>query len=505
MSIYGQSTTTGAVSSTASYTAIQSIDTTVNDAILELGTGSNVDSGLILNQTNNKAIIWDNSESEFALCTTVNNALNSTITPSAYQGLHIGALKASSLASALDGNSQSITNINIDSGTVDAITSLTMSGNNSCVLNSGTNNTPLILRNNNETAGFELAMDADNILKLNLSGTGTIIQFEDDRVDVSKNVRTGSTFDNNNYQLYLHNSTSTNATMRVDSEKYGIYMDMLNNSDLGGYSFRSACPNNGQVTIGNYGYIDIRQASVGGYGIGIDSQYAPTDGYAFSVFNATKPFKLNNDSTIQLGNFDVDYSGNALDIVNNSSDRVKISNKATNETVSLQLSSKERTSGRAFGLVILSHNTAGYDNNGAYHIKCYSDTAVKFNVLPSGSCENATNSYGGFSDLKIKHSITDSSPQLDKLMNVRVVDYYLKEELDPKQTKMKGVVAQELEQYFPNLVQDNMDMDTENNDLGTTTKSVKYSVFVPILIKALQEANQKIIDLTARVDALENP
>lgn len=373
--------------------------------------------------------------------------------------------------------------------------------NGHLVVNSGSSNTILSLRNTLESAGWDLVADADNVLKFSLSGTGTILQLEDDRVDVSKNVRVGSSFDNNNYKLYLHNSSSTNASMRIDTEKYGIYMDMLNNSDLNGYSFRSACPNSGQVTIGNYGYISIRQASVGGYGFAVDSQYAPTDGYAFSVVNATKPFKINNDSTIQLGNFDVDYSGNALDIVNNSSDRVKISNKATSETVCLQLSSKERTSGRAFGLVILSHNTAGYDNNGAYHIKCYSDTAVKFNVLPSGSCENATNSYGGFSDSKIKHTITDSSPQLDKLMNVRIVDYYLLPELDPSQTKMKGCVAQELEVNYPNLVQDNADMDTENNDLGTTTKSVKYSVFVPILIKALQEANQKVIDQQAQIDA----
>ena len=503
MSIYGQSTTTGAVSSTASYTAIQSIDTTVNDAILELGTGSNVDSGLILNQTNNKAIIWDNSESEFALCTTVNNALNSTITPSAYQGLHIGALKASSLASALDGNSQSITNINIDSGTVDAITSLTMSGNNSCVLNSGTNNTPLILRNNNETAGFELAMDADNILKLNLSGTGTIIQFEDDRVDSSKNIRVGSTFANNNHQLYLHNSTSTNATMRLDTERYGAYFDMANDTGATGYSFRAQYPNSGQTTLYNTGAIEIK-ASTSGYGYTVDMASSGGGGYAFQMTNATKSFKINEDNSIVCGAFDIDYSGNRFNITNSSSDRVSIENEATSETPSLQLNSASRTSGRAFGLAVVSHTTSGYDNSGSYHIKCYSGSAT-FEVAPNGNTKNTNNSYGALSDSKLKHTITDSADQLDKLMNVRIVDYYLNQDLDAYQTKKKGVIAQELEVHYPALVENNADLDKDDNDLGTTTKSVKYSVFVPILIKALQEANQKIIDLTARVDALENP
>ncbi len=47
---------------------------------------------------------------------------------------------------------------------------------------------------------------------------------------------------------------------------------------------------------------------------------------------------------------------------------------------------------------------------------------------------------------------------------------------------------------------------TENKevDLGTTTKAVKYSVFVPIMIKAMQEQQQIIEDLKARIEILEN-
>ncbi|MBF0424160.1 MAG: hypothetical protein HQL73_14345 [Magnetococcales bacterium] len=40
-------------------------------------------------------------------------------------------------------------------------------------------------------------------------------------------------------------------------------------------------------------------------------------------------------------------------------------------------------------------------------------------------------------------------------------------------------------------------------NLGTTTKHVKYSVFVPILIKALQEECALRAALEARVAALE--
>jgi hypothetical protein len=43
----------------------------------------------------------------------------------------------------------------------------------------------------------------------------------------------------------------------------------------------------------------------------------------------------------------------------------------------------------------------------------------------------------------------------------------------------------------------------ESQLTGTKTKSVKYSVFVPILIKAMQEQQAIIDDLKARIEALE--
>ena len=55
-------------------------------------------------------------------------------------------------------------------------------------------------------------------------------------------------------------------------------------------------------------------------------------------------------------------------------------------------------------------------------------------------------------------------------------------------SKQIGVVAQELEEVFPAMVE---------IDGLSGYKQVKYSVFVPMLIKAIQE-------LTARLEALEN-
>ena len=97
-------------------------------------------------------------------------------------------------------------------------------------------------------------------------------------------------------------------------------------------------------------------------------------------------------------------------------------------------------------------------------------------------------------DIKLKENITDATPKLDKLMQVRVVNFNLKTDPNIKQI---GVIAQELQEVFPGLVEENYDRDSDNKLNGETTLGVKYSVFVPMLIKAIQE-------LTARVQYLEN-
>jgi hypothetical protein len=119
-----------------------------------------------------------------------------------------------------------------------------------------------------------------------------------------------------------------------------------------------------------------------------------------------------------------------------------------------------------------------------YHIQAFtSGTTEQFRVEANGNTKNTNNSYGALSDVKIKENIVDASPKLADLMQVRVRNYNLIGET----TKQIGVVAQELEEIFPSMVDESNDRDEDGNLLETTTKGVKYSVFVPILIKAIQE------------------
>jgi len=140
---------------------------------------------------------------------------------------------------------------------------------------------------------------------------------------------------------------------------------------------------------------------------------------------------------------------------------------------------------------------------------------LAFNVTTNGNVTNANGSYGAFSDIKLKENITDATPKLDDLLKVKIRNYNLIGE----QTKQLGVIAQELEEIFPSMVDEHEDFEEvevineegnitkETQSLGTITKSVKYSVFTIMNTKAIQEIvvryDSKIQLLEAQIEELK--
>lgn len=113
-------------------------------------------------------------------------------------------------------------------------------------------------------------------------------------------------------------------------------------------------------------------------------------------------------------------------------------------------------------------------------------------VYPNGNVQNTNGSYGTLSDSRVKQNIVDATPKLESLLKVRIVNYNL---IAPyNQEKQIGVVAQELEKIFPSMVYSDMD----------GVKGVKYSIFIPMLIKAIQEQNETITQLKQEIQNLKN-
>ena len=153
--------------------------------------------------------------------------------------------------------------------------------------------------------------------------------------------------------------------------------------------------------------------------------------------------------------------------------------------------------------IIQSRASTNTTNNTFYFLSCYNDasTSYKFRIADSGNATNTNGSYGTISDAKMKTDIVDAGSQWDDIKAVRFRKFKMKD--DPSGLMQLGVVAQELEQTSPGLVDQHTDRDAEGNDLGTTTKSVKTSILLMKAAKALQEAMARIEQLEADMAALK--
>jgi hypothetical protein len=188
---------------------------------------------------------------------------------------------------------------------------------------------------------------------------------------------------------------------------------------------------------------------------------------------------------------------------------------------------------------------ANSSDGGGVFIDGENSLGTRFFILSSGDIQNVNNSYGAISDAKLKQDIIDAGSQWDDIKNLRVRKFRFKSE--PDSFMQIGLVAQEVEEVSPGLIQERQDISeethtrevektrevevtpavldedgnviepavmetetyteeeeyTETVDLGTTTKSVKYSILYMKAVKALQEAMERIEALEANNAALE--
>ena len=202
-----------------------------------------------------------------------------------------------------------------------------------------------------------------------------------------------------------------------------------------------------------------------------------------SVYGINKTLTLNAPMT--------SISGNLLVLGNISVNSLDISDISTNHFY--------RSDG-------YSYKVFESDISNAVMKEYYSDVSsirhLKVQIFGNGDIRNINNSYSSLSDSRLKENILTSGPKLEDLLKVRIVNYNLKGS-DP--TKYIGVLAQELEDVFPNLV---TEIEPSPKDIQEGRlikyKAVNYSSFNAILIKSLQEQNAMLKNIEKRIIALED-
>ena len=105
-----------------------------------------------------------------------------------------------------------------------------------------------------------------------------------------------------------------------------------------------------------------------------------------------------------------------------------------------------------------------------------------------------------YSDASLKTDVRNLSPASERLKGLRPVSYKMKapektgvEGTEKADVEQMGFIAQEMQALFPEIV-----VADKNGTLG-----IRYTELIPVLVKAFQEQQQLIDDLTRRIEALE--
>ena len=252
----------------------------------------------------------------------------------------------------------------------------------------------------------------------------------------------------------------------------------------------------------NGGLAILANGSMGVYNSDNTNFFYLNNAGASGANNAVLTFSCTNKGELMR----LDSSGNLLVGTTSTNGKISLSASGSAPAISLLYSGtggfpiEAQTTNASYNGPGVRSRVTNLAAGGSYQAFSYYNDSYgnyMFFVFGNGNVQNTNNSYAGISDAKLKENIVDATPKLSDLMKVQVRQYNFKS--DPNKVKQLGVVSQELESIFPGMIEESVDKDVNGNDLGTTTKSVKYSVFVPMLIKAIQEQQAIIEQLKAKV------
>ena len=290
--------------------------------------------------------------------------------------------------------------------------------------------------------------------------------------------------------LYIKSGTgSTEYNLRLSNTSGSTdFMVVKGNGNVGIGTASPANPlvvSGGSNTLSN---IVLATTTGGGNNWGLRTGYPSVSNATFTLMNETA-------GTVALA---VDVGGN-LGIGAHPSFKLDVQGNVDGPIVRV-LNNRDTTG--SFGIKVTLGASGGAGTTGSAHF--HGNTNAVGNWYLYG---NGTTSYS--SDQRLKKNIeTTRDGYLEDLARLRVVkfNWNVATEGAPKEL---GLIAQEVEQVFPGLVQDDANPVTEGDD--TVYKQLKQSVLPFMLLKAIQELKaindtqaETINALTARIEALEN-
>jgi len=425
-------------------------------------------------------------------------------------------LAGGTLTGALSGTSATFSSTLLTGGDI----TVSKSGDSGLNLNSTTTNGVAVTRYKTTAAG-------------NLWGTGINITAGDSRWEVYNFTLGASPFRISNAGVTTINGDGASLIYQAKTVNADLYLEMKNSAGTrrgyigyGGASsalFEISNSENGAIDFRTNAAFAMRVTSEGNVEIGNASRNS------FSYLSLVNDANTNGGVIAiarSAGQFLSSAGAGDMIIGNSTNENILFGNGQTGTTEYMRI-----TSGGNVGIGTTSpteklhiYSSAGPElrmEGGAFswYIRAYNDN---FNVLtPTGRQAvsflnngdvrnyNNTTTWQQTSDVRVKENINTISDAMDKILSLNPVTFDYKQEFadknnwdDNKKINNVGFIAQEFETIFPKYISTNKYEMTETiiDDL----KSIDTGHLVTYLVKAIQEQQAQIQELTTRLTALES-
>jgi len=311
------------------------------------------------------------------------------------------------------------------------------------------------------------------------------------------------------FELYYYDGAAANSRVAVDtSGNVGIGLT----SNLSGFHVDGNIRS--QNTSSNISYISFSQYTGTG-AAGNNYSYMAGDGRSTGFLtlntNDTERMRIKSNGDVVFGDGDLTTPMDASGVVSSDANQFSFSIKNT------------LSSGSPYG-VLIQHTNQDKNDTGHAFLACYGVSTLRGELRSNGGLANYSANNVNLSDEREKKNIegTDSQWALVKTFDIK--QYHYNEDADTE-VKRLGVIAQEVEEYAPQLItewhkqtaRDEVlweDGDTlpEGVSVGDvkaaaveeiSRKGVKEQQMVWMAIKALQEAQTRIETLEAEVATLK--
>ena len=145
----------------------------------------------------------------------------------------------------------------------------------------------------------------------------------------------------------------------------------------------------------------------------------------------------------------------------------------------------------------LQHVSPGTDHNWTFYTQSGGALELSADGTIRGTFNPTTGAYTASSDRRVKKDIENAGNVLSRVLRLDVIKYHALESA-PQDPKYYGLIAQDVEPLFPEIVDHNR-IDGSADDFYT----MNYSAFGVLAIKAIQEQQQEIKTLQDRIAKLE--